>query len=92
MELAVNLTSIIISSIALLVAIASLCMTIGQKLSSHKIEWRPLQLADIEEEVEKEKEEQELSDAELVKEALKLNRKKKKSEDPLDEILETNNF
>ena len=84
--------TLIVATLALVMSLAAIILVLAQRWSTHKIEWRPLQVADIEEEVEKEKEEQELSDAELVKEALKLNRKKKKSEDPLDEILETNNF
>jgi hypothetical protein len=68
-------------------------MVLAQKWSTHKIEWKPLNFDPMEEEEEVLKEEEEA--AELLDKALSLSKqatKKKKLTDPLDEILETNNF
>lgn len=83
------LASIFISFFAVLVAIASLAMVIGMRLSTHKIEFKPLVTHELKDE-EKFKEDE--SDDELLKSALNLQRKKKKPEDPLDSILESSNF
>jgi hypothetical protein len=95
MELAINLTAIIISTIALLTSIAALVMVIAMKISTHKVEFRPLEIKDPFD-TEDFKSFSEPSD-DLVEEALKLSkegkeRKKKVDKDPLDEILESNNF
>jgi hypothetical protein len=86
--------ALIMSCIATIVAIAALAMVIGMKLSTHKIEWRPLQVDDPFKESEKEMEVMELDDSKVLEDALNLQRKGKKAKpaDPLDEILETNNF
>lgn len=93
MVTAINFTAIIISAIALVAAIAAVILVLAQRWSTHKIEWRPLVTESIEIEVEKELEEVDEDEAEVLKEALKLQRKSKhKAIDPLDSILETNNF
>ena len=93
MVTAINLTAIIISCIALFTSIAAMCLVIGQKLSSHKIEWRPLVQEKIEQHLEEE-EDVNLSEDEdkILNEALSMSRKKKKEVDPLDEVLETANY
>lgn len=95
MEVAINLTAIIISAIALIVAVAALAMVIGMKLSTHRVDFKPLEIHDP----FKEEDFQPFTEPteEVVQEALKLSReglqrKKKKEEDPLDEILQSNNF
>jgi hypothetical protein len=93
---AINLTAIIISSIAIVFSLAALAMIIGMKLSTHKIEFKPLEIKDpfIEDDFKPFTEPSE----EIVDEALKLSKeglerkKKAKDKDPLDEILESNNF
>lgn len=77
------------SFIAMLTAIAALCMTIGMKLSTHRIEWKTIDYEKFEEEGAKDDEDD--SDA-VLKRALDLQRKKNKQEDPLDTIAETSNF
>lgn len=86
--------TLIMSAISTVIAIAALAMVIGMKLSTHKIEWRPLQVDDPFKESEKELEASDVDDSKLLEEALNLQRKGKKAKptDPLDEILETNNF
>ena len=93
MEVAINLTAIILSSLSLIVAIASLAMTIGHKLSTHRIEWKPLTIQDPLETSQNSKEIDD-EDGKTLEEALNLQRKgkKQKDQDPLSEILETNNF
>lgn len=89
--------SVIISILALMVALASLGVSLGMKWSSHKIEFKPIEIQDP----FKDDNFQPFTEPteELVDEALKLSkqgleRKKKKQEekDPMDEILESNNF
>lgn len=94
---AINITAIIMSTIAVLVSLAALAMVIGIKLSSHKIEYRPLEIKDPFAPIGEEEVSLSEPSEELVKEALELSRKgkerKKKEEvDPLDSILESNNF
>lgn len=86
--------TLIMSAISTVIAIAALAMVIGMKLSTHKIEWKPLSFDPIKEEEDEQIKEEEDS-AELLDKALNLSKqanKKKKLSDPLDEILETNNF
>ena len=85
------------SILALIVALAALAMVIGMKLSTHRIEWKPLELGDTEDEVIAEEEAVEEEDLEILDKAVKLSKeakskKKPKDHDPLDDILETNNF
>jgi hypothetical protein len=85
--------TLIVSTIAIIVAIAALAMVIGMKLSTHTIEWKPLVTGELKEE-EKFPEEEDNSE-EVLKNALDLSKRaksKKKQIDPLEEILETNNF
>jgi hypothetical protein len=82
----VNLFAISFSLLALIVALAALVIVLAMKLSTHKIEWKPLEMEPMKEEGPKEEE-----DDDILEKALKL-QKKKKNEDPLDAIAETSNF
>ena len=86
--------TLIMSAIALTVAVAALAMVIGMKLSTHKIEWKPLQIQDPFAVATQETSAIEEDDSKILQEALNLQRKGKKAkdEDPLSDILETNNF
>lgn len=44
----VALTALILSSINLIAVIAALSLWIGQKLSTHRIEWRSIKMEDAE--------------------------------------------
>jgi hypothetical protein len=94
MEAAIGLTAIIIASISIVMSLASLAMSIGVRLSTHRIEWKPVKAFDPFEDAEGEKKLVEEDDEKLLEEALALQRKSKKKQetDPLSEILETNNF
>jgi flagellar basal body-associated protein FliL len=96
MEVAINLTAIILAVISVLVSLAALSMVIGMKLSTHKIEFKPLEISDPFKQEEDFTPFTEPSE-DLVQEALRLSKegkekKKKLEKDPLDEILESNNF
>lgn len=86
--------TLIISAIALLAAIVAIVLVLAQRWSTHQIEWRPLVTETLEDKAEKELNEVEEDDAVTLKEALSLQRKNKIKApiDPLDTILETNNF
>ncbi len=87
----ISLFAITFSLVSLLVSIAAIVIVLAQKWSTHKIEWKPLEI--LPEDQKFKDEDEEKTDLDLVNEALQLSRKKKKKlEDPLDEILETNNF
>jgi hypothetical protein len=92
MSNALSLTAIFISGFSLIMSLAAIIFVVAQKLSTHKIEFKPL-LSDELREEDKFQEEAEEEDK-LLQEALKLSqsKRKKKSEDPLDSILETSNF
>lgn len=85
---AINLVAIIISILALVVALAALAMVIGMKLSTHKVEWKTLDFEKFDENVSKPEEE----DEELLEKAKNLQRKKNKVMDPLEDIAVTSNF
>jgi len=86
--------TLIMSVIALVAAIVAVILVLAQRFSTHKIEWRPLAAESFEDESEKELIEADEEDEATLKEALRLQRTKKPkaSIDPLDSILETNNF
>jgi hypothetical protein len=88
-----SIVALIVSTISLMLSSIGIAISLGIKWSTHKIEWKPLEVSNLEEEFSKFKEEEEDTSAE---EALRLSRqglsKKKKDKDPLDEILESNNF
>lgn len=93
--MAINLTAIIISSIALLVALVALAMVIAMKISTHKVEFRPMEIHDQFKEDEFKPFTE--PDADVLDEARKLSeegkkKKIKKETDPLDTILESTNF
>lgn len=97
MTMTFNLFAISFSFLALIVALAALAMIIGMKLSTHRIEWKPLDLTDAEKEADQEEEKLEDDELEILDKAVELTKKakekkKQKEQDPLDEILETNNF
>lgn len=75
----------------------ALILFLAQKWSTHQIEWKPLVTSDPFLEADKEIEDLDDVDSKTLEEALSLQRgakkkKKKEDEDPLDTILETNNF
>lgn len=85
--------SLIMSAISLAVAVAALAMIIGMKLSTHKIEWRPLKIEDPLLESDKEYKEEQEDESKILEEALNLQRKKqKKPEDPMEDVFQTVNF
>lgn len=78
-----------------MIASAALIIVLAQKWSTHQIEWRPLVHKDIEDEVEEGLEKEAEEDSKILKDALDLQRSKKKAKesvDPLDSILESNNY
>jgi hypothetical protein len=88
----ISMFAIVFSFLALLVSIAAIVIVLAMKWSTHKIEWKPLKMHDPLSEPEEELEEIAANDDKLLEKALNLQKKKKKESDPLDSILETNNF
>lgn len=90
----VELFAIVFSLLAFIIANAALIMVLAQRWSTHKIEWKPLQIHDPFKESEEEVQAVDDEDSKILEEALNLQRKgrKQKDQDPLNEILETNNF
>jgi len=86
--------TLLVSSLAFVTSVVAIVLVLAQRWSTHKIEWRPLVTETLEDEAEKELNEVEEDDAVTLKEALSLQRKNKIKApiDPLDTILETNNF
>ena len=85
--------TLIVSVLALIAGCTALVIVLAFKFSTHQIEWRPLVSEKAEADAEQEQEEIAEDEEAILKEALSLQRsKKKKDEDPLDTILETNNF
>lgn len=94
MNSTINLFAICFSVLAFITSNIAIIMVLAQKWSTHKIEWKPLEMHDPFKESEEEMEAVAEDDGKLLEEALNLQRKGKKAKpaDPLDEILETNNF
>lgn len=88
----ISMFAIMFSLVSLLVSIAAIVIVLAMKWSTHKIEWKPLQIHDPLSEPEEEISEIAENDDKLLEKALNLQKKKKKESDPLDSILETNNF
>jgi hypothetical protein len=90
----ISLFAIVFSLVSLLVSIAAIVIVLAQKWSTHRIEWKPLETFDPFKESEDEKKILDGDDEKVLSEALSLQRKGKKRQevDPLNEILETNNF
>lgn len=89
MSEAINFTAIIMSTLALTTSLVSIVLVLAQRWSTHKIEWKPLTIAETEpEEVLTEEE----SDEEILEKALLLQKAGKKSKyiDPLADIESTN--
>ena len=86
--------TLIISTIAIVVSLIAIVLVLAQRWSTHKIEWKPLKVQDPFEISDKETKEAEEDDGKILEEALNLQRKGKKQrdQDPLTDILETNNF
>jgi hypothetical protein len=86
--------TLLVSSLAFVTSVVAIVLVLAQRWSTHKIEWRPLVTETLEDEAEKELNEVEEDDAVTLKEALSLQRKNKIKApiDPLDTILENNNF
>lgn len=87
--------TLIISAIALVAAIVAIILVLAQRWSSHKIEWRPLITEKLEDIADKEQDDIEEQDAEILSKAYTMQRSSKKSkpdQDPLDDILKSHNF
>jgi len=85
--------TLIVSILAIGTSLVSIVLVLAQRWSTHKIEWRPLVAEKLEDVAEKELEDAEEADSRILSNALHLQRKGKiKIVDPLDSILETNNF
>jgi hypothetical protein len=93
MVTAINLTAIIVSCLSLFVSITAIVLVVAQKMSTHQIEWRPLIQEKAEEEAIEEIKEQDQDDEKTLEAAINMQRaKKKKDQDPLEDILETSNY
>jgi hypothetical protein len=86
--------TLILSTIALVVSLIAIVLVLAQRWSTHKIEWKPLQMNDPLAVAEEESKDIDDEDGKILKEALNLQRngKKQRDQDPLAEIFETNNF
>ena len=86
--------TLILSTIALVTSLVAIVLVLAQRWSTHKIEWKPLQLNDSLASADEEFKDVDDEDGKILKEALNLQRngKKQKDQDPLAEIFETNNF
>jgi FtsZ-interacting cell division protein ZipA len=86
--------TLIVSTIAIVVSLIAIVLVLAQRWSTHKIEWKPLQAQDPFTIADKETKEADEDDGKILEEALNLQRKGKKQrdQDPLTDILETNNF
>lgn len=86
--------TLIVSTIAIVTSLIAIVLVLAQRWSTHKIEWKPLQVQDPFLVSDKETKEIDEDDGKILEEALNLQRKGKKQrdEDPLTDILETNNF
>jgi len=86
--------TLIVATLALIMSLAAIILVLAQKWSTHKIEWKPLKLNDPFLESEEEIKQVDEDDSKILADALNLQRKgrKLKEQDPLNEILETNNF
>lgn len=88
--------TLIVSTLAFIMSLTAVVLVLAQRFSTHKIEWKPIEFNGLsEEEKFKEEEDVQLSkEDEFLAQALSLSKKakRKKDEDPLDEILATNNF
>ena len=86
--------TLIVSTIAIVTSLIAIVLVLAQRWSTHKIEWKPLKVQDPFEISDKETKEADEDDGKILEEALNLQRKGKKQrdQDPLTDILETNNF
>jgi hypothetical protein len=86
--------TLILSTIALVVSLIAIVLVLAQRWSTHKIEWKPLQINDPLAVSDEESKDVDDEDGKILKEALNLQRngKKQRDQDPLAEIFETNNF
>ena len=90
----ISLFAIVFSLVSLLISLAAIIIVLAQKWSTHKIEWKPLEIHDPFKQSEEEMKSVDDEDSKILEEALNLQRKgkKQKDQDPLADILETNNF
>jgi FtsZ-interacting cell division protein ZipA len=84
--------TLILSTIALVVALVAIILVLAQRWSTHRIEWKPLTFDEISKDEEKQEKEDKESDDEILEKALELQKRGKRIVDPLEEITETNNF
>lgn len=95
MSEALNFTAIFISVFAFILSLTAIILVMAQRLSTHKIEWKPLEIHDPMKPF-KDDETTDQSDEDFLNEAYRLaeegrQKKKKKEEDPM-EFLESSNF
>ena len=95
MSEALNFTAIFISVFAFILSLAAIILVMAQRLSTHKIEWKSLEIHDPMKPF-KDDETTDQSDEDFLNEAYRLaeegrQKKKKKEEDPM-EFLESSNF
>ena len=76
--------TLIVSTIAIVTSLIAIVLVLAQRWSTHKIEWKPLQVQDPFLVSDKETKEIDEDDGKILEEALNLQRK--------GNILETNNF
>jgi hypothetical protein len=82
--------SLFLSVFAFIMGATALILNVATRLSTHRIEFKPLTTELFKEEDESQGMDE--SDDKLLEKAMGLSRKKKKIEDPLDEVLATSNF
>jgi hypothetical protein len=94
MSSTISLFAIAFSFLSLLVSLVAIVIVLAQKWSTHKIEWKPLQIHDPLAQSDQEVKTVDDEDSKILEEVLNLQRKgkKQKDQDPLADILETNNF
>lgn len=94
MNSTVSLFAILLAVLSFITSLIAIVMVLAQKWSTHTIEWKPLETFDPIKESDEEMVGADLEDEKVLETALKLQRKgkKEKVQDPLMDILETNNF
>ena len=91
----ISLLAIILSTIALVTSLVAIVLVLAQRWSTHKIEWKPLVTSELPEAEKFKEEEIEASESEALSSAIEMSKKAKKKredKDPLEEILQSNNF
>ena len=87
--------TLLVSALAFVTSIVAIVLVLAQRWSSHKIEWRPLVTEKLEDIADKEQDDIEENEAEILNKAYsmqKASKKQKLDADPLDDILKSHNF